>query len=120
MAGEVKQLTVTDIMQTAEGWQVVCGDDTYVCQHVVIAAGPWSAELIKPLGYHIPMVPMRGHHQHFKVKVKNALSHCLLGLDNGFVMGAMEQGIRVTWCAEMANLDAPNKFDQLEAVLTHA
>lgn len=120
MAGEVKQLTVTDIMQTAEGWQVVCGNDSYACQHVVIAAGPWSAELIKPLGYHIPMFPMRGYHQHFKVTPKNALSHSLLDVDKGFVMGAMEQGIRVTTGAEMANLDAPKKFDQLEAVLTHA
>lgn len=120
MAGEVKQSTVTDIMQTAEGWQVVCGDDTYVCQHVVIAAGPWSAELIKPLGYHIPMFPMRGYHQHFKVTAKNALSHSLFDVDKGFVMGAMEQGIRVTTGAEMANLDAPKKFAQLEAVLTHA
>jgi len=120
MAGEVKQLTVTDIMQTAEGWQVVCGNDSYACQHVVIAAGPWSAELIKPLGYHIPMFPMRGYHQHFKVTPKNALSHSLLDVDKGFVMGAMEQGIRVTTGAEMANLDAPKKFAQLEAVLTHA
>lgn len=120
MAGEVKQVSVTDIMQTAEGWQVVCGDDTYVCQHVVIAAGPWSAELIKPLGYNIPMFPMRGYHQHFKVTPKNALSHSLLDVDKGFVMGAMEQGIRVTTGAEMANLDAPKKFAQLEAVLTHA
>ncbi|MBD7948237.1 NAD(P)/FAD-dependent oxidoreductase [Psychrobacter communis] len=120
MAGQVKQSTVTDIMQTAEGWQVVCGDDTYVCQHVVIAAGPWSAELIKPLGYNIPMFPMRGYHQHFKITPKNALSHSLFDVDKGFVMGAMEQGIRVTTGAEMANLDAPKKFDQLEAVLTHA
>lgn len=120
MAGEVKQSTVTDIMQTAEGWQVVCGNDSYACQHVVIAAGPWSAELIKPLGYHIPMFPMRGYHQHFKVTPKNALSHSLLDVDKGFVMGAMEQGIRVTTGAEMANLDAPKKFAQLEAVLTHA
>jgi len=120
MAGEVKQLTVTDIMQTAEGWQVVCGNDSYACQHVVIAAGPWSAELIKPLGYHIPMFPMRGYHQHFKVTPKNALSHSLFDVDKGFVMGAMEQGIRVTTGAEMANLDAPKKFAQLEAVLTHA
>lgn len=120
MAGEVKQVSVTDIMQTAEGWQVVCGDDTYVCQHVVIAAGPWSAELIKPLGYNIPMFPMRGYHQHFKITPKNALSHSLFDVDKGFVMGAMEQGIRVTTGAEMANLDAPKKFDQLEAVLTHA
>lgn len=120
MAGEVKQLTVTDIMQTAEGWQVVCGNDSYACQHVVIAAGPWSAELIKPLGYHIPMFPMRGYHQHFKVTPKNALSHSLLDVDKGFVMGAMEQGIRVTTGAEMADLDAPKKFAQLEAVLTHA
>ena len=34
---------------------------------LVIAAGPWSNDLIRPLGYNLPLFPMRGYHQHFKV-----------------------------------------------------
>lgn len=120
MAGAIKQSTVKSILQTADGWQVVSESETYLCQHLVIAAGPWSAELIKPLGYKIPLFPMRGYHQHFKINDKNAFSHSLYDAEKGFVMGAMEQGVRITTGAEMAQLDAPKNFAQLQAVLTFA
>ena len=120
MAGSIKQSTVTSILQTEAGWQVVSDSETYLAQNLVIAAGPWSADLIKPLGYKIPLFPMRGYHQHFKMTDENAFAHSLYDAEKGFVMGAMEQGIRVTTGAEMAQLDAPKNFAQLEAVLSFA
>ena len=120
MAGVIKQSTVTSILPTAEGWQVVSDSATYFGQHLVIAAGPWSADLIQPLGYKIPLFAMRGYHQHFKMTDENAFSHSLYDAEKGFVMGAMAQGIRITTGAEMAHLTAPKNFAQLEAVLTFA
>ena len=63
---------------------------------------------------------MRGYHQHFTVTDKNMLKHSLCDVDKGFVMVAMEQGIRVTTGAEMTLLDAPKNFAQLESVLSYA
>lgn len=120
MAGDIKQSNVKDIIQTENGWQVVTEDQSYSCQDVVVAAGPWSADLIKPLGYNIPLFPMRGYHQHFEITEKNAFSHSLFDVEKGFVMGTMEQGIRVTTGAEMATLDAPKNFEQIKTVLTYA
>lgn len=120
MAGEIKKATAKNIMKTEHGWQVTTDDETYLCQNLVIAAGPWSIDLIKPLGYKIPLFPMRGYHQHFKVTEKNSFSHSLCDVDRGFVIGAMEQGIRITTGAEMAKLNDPKDFDQLETVLTFA
>lgn len=120
MTGEIKQLTVKNIIQTEEGWQVVTNSETHLCQNLVIAAGPWSADLIEPLGYKVPLFPMRGYHQHFKITDKNSFSHSLFDVDKGFVMGAMDQGVRITTGAEMAMLDAPKNFNQLETVLTYA
>ncbi|MGP9636951.1 NAD(P)/FAD-dependent oxidoreductase [Psychrobacter sp. AOP3-A1-26] len=120
MSGQIKQADVQSIIQTEEGWQVVTDSDTYLCQNLVIAAGPWSTELIKPLGYKIPLFPMRGYHQHFEVTEKNSFSHSLFDADKGFVMGAMDQGIRITTGAEMAMLEASKDFNQLETVLTFA
>lgn len=120
MSGEIKQLTVKNIIQIEEGWQVMTNDETYLCQNLVIAAGPWSADLVKPLGYNIPLFPMRGYHQHFKMTDTNTFSHSLFDVDKGFVVGAMQQGIRITTGAEMAMLDAPKNFNQLETVLTYA
>ncbi|MGM8871836.1 NAD(P)/FAD-dependent oxidoreductase [Psychrobacter sp. 2Y5] len=96
MAGQIKQADVKNIVQTKEGWQVVTNSDTYLCQNLVIAAGPWSTDLIEPLGYKIPLFPMRGYHQHFAITEKNSFSHSLFDADKGFVMGAMDQGVRVS------------------------
>lgn len=120
MAGQIKQADVQSIIKTEEGWQVVTDSDTYLCQNLVIAAGPWSTDLIKPLGYKIPLFPMRGYHQHFEITDKNSFAHSLFDADKGFVMGAMDQGIRITTGAEMAMLDASKDFNQLEKVLTFA
>ena len=120
MEGQIEQADVKSIMQTEEGWHVVTNSDTYLCQHLVIAAGPWSTDIIKPLGYKIPLFPMRGYHQHFEITEKNLFSHSLFDAEKGFVMGAMDQGIRITTGAEMAMLDAPKDFNQLETVLTFA
>lgn len=120
MAGQINQLTVKSIIQTEEGWQVVTDSGIHSCQNLVIAAGPWSDDLIKPLGYDIPLFPMRGYHQHFEFTDKNSFSHSLFDVEKGFVMGAMDQGIRITTGAEMAMSDDPKNFNQLESVLTYA
>lgn len=120
MAWQLKQADIQNIVQTKEGWQVVTDSDTYLCQNLVIAAGPWSTDLIKPLGYKIPLFPMRGYHQHFVITEKNSFSHSLFDADKGFVMGAMDQGVRVTTGAEMAILEAPKNFNQLETVIAFA
>ncbi|WP_367109647.1 NAD(P)/FAD-dependent oxidoreductase [uncultured Psychrobacter sp.] len=120
MQGRTKQATVKELLPIEDGWQVITDDDTYLCKQVVIAAGPWSAQLIAPLGYDIPLFPMRGYHQHFALTDKNTINHSLCDVDKGFVMGAMEQGIRITTGAEMSLLDAPKNFAQLEAVLSYA
>lgn len=120
MQGTVKQAVVEKVIPIEDGWQVVTDDETYLCNKVVIAAGPWSTQLIEPLGYDIPLFPMRGYHQHFTVTDKNMIKHSLCDVDKGFVMGAMEQGIRVTTGAEMTLLDAPKNFAQLESVLSYA
>lgn len=100
-----------------KGWQVVTDSETYRCDQLVIAAGPWSNELIKPLGYNLPLFPMRGYHQHFKLSDKNTIHHSMFDMDKGFVMGPMQQGIRITTGAEMTTMNAPKNFGQLNTVL---
>lgn len=103
--------------KSGKGWKVVTDSETYYCDDLVVAAGPWSNELIKPLGYNLPLFPMRGYHQHFKVNEKNTIHHSMFDMDKGFVMGPMQQGIRITTGAEMTTMNAPKNFGQLKTVL---
>ena len=117
MQGTIKESSVKEIVQEENGWKVITDNDTYYSDKLVIAAGPWSNDLIKPLGYDLPLFPMRGYHQHFKVNEKNTIHHSMFDMDKGFVMGPMQQGIRITTGAEMTTMDAPKNFGQLNTVL---
>ena len=121
LQGEIKETNVTEITpddsEGKKGWKVVTATGTFYCDDLVIAAGPWSNELIKPLGYNLPLFPMRGYHQHFKIDDKNTIHHSMFDMDKGFVMGPMQQGIRITTGAEMTTMDAPKNFGQLKTVL---
>ena len=120
MQGTIKESDVKEIVQDGEGWKVITDNDTYYSDKLVIAAGPWSNDLIRPLGYNLPLFPMRGYHQHFKVTDKNNINHSMFDMDKGFVMGPMQQGIRITTGAEMTTMDAPKNFGQLKTVLKFA
>lgn len=117
MDGTLKESSVKEIVQEEDGWKVITDNETYYSDKLVIAAGPWSNDLIKPLGYNLPLFPMRGYHQHFKVTEKNTINHSMFDMDKGFVMGPMQQGIRITTGAEMTTMDAPKNFGQLKTVL---
>lgn len=117
MCGTIKESDVKEIVKNGEGWKIITDNDTYYSDKLVIAAGPWSNDLIRPLGYNLPLFPMRGYHQHFKVTEKNTINHSMFDMDKGFVMGPMQQGIRITTGAEMTTMDAPKNFGQLKTVL---
>ncbi|MFP3681592.1 FAD-dependent oxidoreductase, partial [Pseudomonas sp. SIMBA_041] len=63
MQGTIKESDVKEIVQDGEGWKIITDNDTYYSDKLVIAAGPWSNDLIRPLGYNLPLFPMRGYHQ---------------------------------------------------------
>ncbi|MGO3756045.1 NAD(P)/FAD-dependent oxidoreductase [Psychrobacter celer] len=120
MQGAIKESDVKEIVKEGEGWKIITDKETYYSDKLVIAAGPWSNDLIKPLGYNLPLFPMRGYHQHFKVTDKNTIHHSMFDMDKGFVMGPMQQGIRITTGAEMTTMNAPKNFGQLQTVLKFA
>ena len=52
---------VTGITRTTEGgYRVVCGEDAYASNQLILAAGAWCGPLGEMLGVRIPIVPVRG------------------------------------------------------------
>lgn len=120
MNGSIGECAVKELRADGDGWQVVTDHEIFYSDDLVIAAGPWSNQLIKPLGYDLPLFPMRGYHQHFETTPQNTINHSLVDMDKGFVMGPMQQGIRVTTGAEMTTMEAPKELGQLHEVLRFA
>jgi D-amino-acid dehydrogenase len=97
-------------------WRVETASGPLDAGDVVIALGPWTPDVIGPLGIKLPLAVKRGYHRHFRPQGNAALSRPVLDAENGYVLAPMEQGIRVTTGAEFAARDAaptPVQFDRL-------
>ena len=64
--GDVRQSDVKAIVPDGDRWRVVLADGEILARHVVVALGPWSADLLRPLGYRVPLAFERGYHREFK------------------------------------------------------
>jgi D-amino-acid dehydrogenase len=115
--GDVRQADVTAIMPDGDRWRVVLGDGEISARHVVVALGPWSSDILRPLGYRVPLAFERGYHREFKPNPGRSLRRPIHDADGSFLMTPMEQGIRVTSGVELTGRDAPSSFAQLDQVV---
>jgi D-amino-acid dehydrogenase len=98
--------------QTTTGWQV----GQIEARDVIVALGPWSDEVFRPLGYDIPLAVKRGYHMHYGAAGNALLNHPLLDSDEGYLLAPMTRGIRLTTGVEFARRDAPKTPVQLDEV----
>ena len=87
-------------------WRVETASGPVDAGDVVIALGPWTPDVISPLGIKLPLAVKRGYHRHFRPKGNAVLSRPVLDTENGFLLAPMEQGIRLTTGVEFAARDA--------------
>ncbi len=53
---------VEELVQTADGWQVVTDKGTITCEHVVNAAGLWAKQVGRMAGIELPVSPLKHHY----------------------------------------------------------
>lgn len=99
------------LKQTEHGWQVITAEGPQNASDVVVALGPWADDLVRPLGYHLPLFVKRGYHRHYNVE--RQLTMPVLCADDGVMLAPMAAGLRVTTGAELALRDAPASPVQL-------
>ena len=115
--GQIRRSEVKAIVPEGDGWRAVLPDGAIRARHIVVALGPWSKDLLRALGYRVPLAFERGYHQEFKPNAARRLLRPIHDSDTGFLMTPMEQGIRVTTGVELTSRDAPSSFAQLDAVV---
>jgi D-amino-acid dehydrogenase len=116
VGGEIRQSDIKAIVPDGEGWRVMLADGEISARHVVVALGPWSADILRPLGYRVPLAFERGYHREFRPNPARSLQRPIHDADGSFLMTPMEQGIRVTSGVELTDRDAPSSFAQIDAV----
>jgi D-amino-acid dehydrogenase len=118
--GQIRQSEIRAMAPDGEGWRVALADGGISARHVVVALGPWSADLLRPLGYRVPLAFERGYHREFKPNPARSLQRPIHDAEGSFLMTPMEQGIRVTSGVELTARDAPSSFAQLDQVVPMA
>lgn len=101
---------------SAEGWQVRTVDGPVAARDVVVALGPWAAEILRPLGFTPPLGWKRGYHMHFGARGNATLARPVIDVENGYLLMQAATGIRLTTGAEFARRDAPPTPVQLSKV----
>src|ERR1700722_8529642 len=106
--------------QVAGGWRDAAANGAAIARGVVVALGPWSDLVFRPLGYSIPLGVKRGYHLHLAPRGNAVLHHPVLDSDLGYLLAPMNRGIRLTTGVEFARRDAPSTPIQLERALPRA
>jgi D-amino-acid dehydrogenase len=117
VGGEIRQSEIRAVEPDGDGWRVVLADGAIKTRHVVVALGPWSPDLLRPLGYRVPMAFERGYHRDFRPNPARSLLRPIHDAQGSFLMTPMEQGIRITSGVELTDRDAPSSFAQLDQVI---
>lgn len=101
------------------GYLVMTNIANRVADTVVIAAGAWSAQLLKPLGVRVPLETERGYHAMlFSPSMRPAIP--ISSKSRAFFMTPMEDGVRVAGTVEIGGLDAPPNEQRAKVLVDHA
>ena len=101
-------------------WRISIDQGSVTAREVVVAMGPWSDQVFRPLGYSMPLNVKRGYHVHLKANGNAVLNHPVLDTDQGFLLAPMNRGVRITTGVEFASRDAPPSLVQVERALPRA
>ena len=87
-------------------WNLMTNTQDFEAQKVILAAGIWSADVLKPLGLKLPLVAERGYHVQFP-NSGLVLHNSVMDVDAKIVASSMLEGLRVAGSSELSHPDAP-------------
>lgn len=103
--GDLVKSEILGLRQSGTGWKLQASTATIDAAQVVVALGPWSPQLLAPIGYKIAMVAKRGYHLQFEYpKTHSAPRLDLPVLDAAFgaVYVPMREGLRIATGADLS------------------
>ena len=92
------------------------GTETIMADAVVVAAGAWSARLLRPLGIRVPMETQRGYHVELPPD-SLGIGRIVAPYDAKAFITPMESALRIAGTVEMAGLDAPPSPHRAEVLM---
>ncbi len=106
-----KQATVTCITQSQNSVTLVTEQESLQFDHCVVACGAWSKDLLKALGYHLPIEAERGYSLSLPISdsANTRLTRPVASAERRFIITPMSKTLRFAGTVEYAGLHAPAK-----------
>jgi D-amino-acid dehydrogenase len=101
-------------------WRLDTREGALDAPNAVLALGPWTPDVLDPLGVKLPLAVKRGYHRHFQTRGNAGLNRPVVDAEVGYCVAPMEQGLRLTTGAEFAPRDAPPTPLQLDRLMPQA
>ncbi|MEO9826360.1 MAG: FAD-binding oxidoreductase [Paracoccaceae bacterium] len=103
------------------GWHLNTSNGPLMASKLILAAGVWSADLLKPLGLKMPLAAERGYHVEF-ADPGVTLNNSVMDVDAKIVASSMLGGVRVAGSSEFGAINAPAdpRKEKLLAKQAHA
>ncbi|MEM7633937.1 MAG: FAD-dependent oxidoreductase [Pseudomonadota bacterium] len=95
------------------GYVLVTSEANIPVKRLVLAAGVWSADLLKPFGIKLPLISERGYHLEFS-DPGVSLNHSVADVQGKFVVSSMDGGLRSAGTAEFAHHSAPPRYSRAD------
>jgi len=116
LGGAVLSGNARTLHRSGDVWRVNTSQGELDAHSAVIALGPWTPDVLEPLGIKLPLAVKRGYHWHFQPRGNAGLNRPVVDVELGYCVAPMEQGLRITTGAEFARRDAlptPLQFNRL-------
>lgn len=115
--GTIHRSDIRKIAPDPDGVSLHCSDGLRRAAQVVVAAGAWSARLLKSMGLHIPLETERGYHLTIRdpgVTINNTLMEA----GRMVVASTMQGGLRLAGTVELAGLKPPPDYRRAKNLAT--
>jgi len=117
--GVVRHERVLKLIPESGAWRIVTNLGNHHCGKLLVSAGAWSAQLLRPLGIRLPLETERGYH--LTIRNPNVVPRLpVLSRGRGFTLTPMEGGLRLAGTVEIGGLDLPMSEARALVLLEHA
>jgi D-amino-acid dehydrogenase len=120
LGGVLLTADARSLHRTGGNWRIDSDEGPIDAPVAVLALGPWTPDVLTPLGLKYPLAVKRGYHQHFRPRGNDTLSRPVVDAELGYCVAPMEQGLRLTTGAEFAARDSAPTPVQLDRLLPRA
>ena len=114
--GHVVQGQASNIDQHDARVAITTTAGTIQADYVLLAAGAWSGQLARRLGYRIPLIGERGYHRIMTLPSGISLNRPVNDVQGAYVMAPQDGAVRLLSGVELAHADSPPNLSQMRAI----